>query len=138
MVSPSAMVLATVFPDGSPAARTVLVTAVEGGALQFHPSAPTGKTRDLTARPVASGVFPWAALGRQAVVFGRVRELERSVTAAAFRERPEQLQRVAWTYEALLPSVEHPLGAVDPAAVVTVRCCSVRGGGRSGVCARRC
>jgi len=114
--APTAMVLATVGPDGTPHARTVLVTGVVAGALRFHSSTPTQKTRDLAAHPQASGVFLWPALGRQAVVGGPVAELDRDVTDAAFGERPAQLRRLAWVYDALLPSLTGPLDAVEPGA----------------------
>jgi pyridoxamine 5'-phosphate oxidase len=111
-----AMVLATVGPDGAPHARTVLVTGIVAGALRFHTSTPTQKTRDLAAHPLASGVFGWPALGRQAVVGGPVAELDRDATVAAFGERPEQLRRLAWVYDALLPDLSGPLQAVAPGA----------------------
>jgi pyridoxamine 5'-phosphate oxidase len=115
--APSAMVLATVGPDGTPHARTVLVTGVVDGALRFHTSTPTQKTRDLAAHPQAAGVFVWPALGRQAVVGGPVAELDRAVTEAAYAERPPQLRRLAWVYDALLPRLAGPLEAVEPGAV---------------------
>jgi len=112
-----AMVLATVGPDGTPHARTVLVTGVVDGALRFHTSTPTQKTRDLAAHPQASGVFGWPALGRQAVVGGPVAELPRAVTETAFAQRPPQLRRLAWAYDTLLPHLTGPLQAVEPGAV---------------------
>jgi pyridoxamine 5'-phosphate oxidase len=111
-----AMVLATIGKDGTPHARTVLVTGVVDGALRFHTSAPTQKTRDLAAHPQASGVFLWPALGRQAVVGGPVAELDRDATEAAFGERPAQLRRLAWVYDALLPTLTGSLQAVEPGA----------------------
>jgi pyridoxamine 5'-phosphate oxidase len=94
----------------------VLVTGVVDGALRFHTSTPTQKTRDLAAHPQASGVFLWPALGRQAVVGGPVAELDRDATEAAFEERPAQLRRLAWVYDALLPSQTGPLQAIEPGA----------------------
>ncbi len=114
--APWAMVLATADADGVPHARTVLVTTVRDGALWFHSSHPTGKTRDLAVNPQATGVFLWPALGRQAVVAGCVTELDRTVTERAFAARPAQLRRLAWTYDELLPTVTGPLSAVAPGA----------------------
>jgi len=99
---PSTMTLATAGPDG-PHARTVLVTTIDGGALRFHSSTPTGKTRDLAADPRASGVFHWPALGRQAILTGTAIELDAAASLAAYPTRPRQLQLLAWAYEALLP-----------------------------------
>lgn len=111
------MTLATAGPAG-PSARTVVVTAVDAQSVRFHTSAPTGKTVDRAADDRAAGVFHWPALGRQAVLTGRLVELPREVTEAAYRTRPRQLQLVGWVYDDLLPQLrgpdhEVPAGAVE-------------------------
>jgi pyridoxamine 5'-phosphate oxidase len=113
---PSTMALATTGPDG-PRARTVLVTAIEDGALRFHSSTPTAKTRDLAADPRVSGVFHWPALGRQAILTGRAVELDAEVSRTAYPTRPRQLQLLAWAYEELLPGLRAPSYAVPAGAV---------------------
>ncbi|GLZ53951.1 pyridoxamine 5'-phosphate oxidase family protein [Actinomycetospora sp. NBRC 106378] len=112
-----AMTLATTAPDGGPRARTVLVTGVVDGGLRFHSSTPTGKTVDLAHDPRACGVFHWSDAGRQAVVTGRVHELDATVSDAAFAVRPPHLQRVAWLYDAVLPTLRGPRYEVDPSAL---------------------
>jgi pyridoxamine 5'-phosphate oxidase len=110
------MTLATAGADG-PRARTVVVTTVDGESLRFHSSTPTGKTVDLTRDPRASAVFHWPALGRQAVLTGRVAELPRAVTDAAYGSRPRQLQLLAWAYDDLLPGLVGPDRRVPAGAV---------------------
>lgn len=118
---PRTMTLATADAEGVPHARTVLVTAIERGprtgALRFHSSTPTTKTRDLAVNSHASAVFHWPALGRQVVLQGTAAELDAAVSADAFPTRPRQLQLLAWAYEALTPQLQDPDHAVPPGAV---------------------
>lgn len=116
---PSTMTLATVGGDGTPQARTVLVTAVDpdSGSLRFHSSTPTRKTVDLAVNPAASGVFHWPALGRQVVLAGTAEELDAATSRAAFPTRPRPLQLLAWAYEELTPTLRAPDRAVAPGAV---------------------
>jgi pyridoxamine 5'-phosphate oxidase len=93
------MTLATADADGTPHARTVLVTAIGARGITFHTSSPTGKTRDLAARPAASGVFHWP--GRQVVVAGTAAEAPVAESRAAFPTRPLGLRRLAWAYATL-------------------------------------
>ena len=115
--APNAMTLATADGTGTPHARTVLVTGIDGTALRFHSSAPTGKTADLAENPRVSGVFLWPLLGRQVVVHGTARELDASVSRAAFGTRPRQLQLIAWAYDELLPELRGPDRAIEAGAV---------------------
>ena len=116
---PSTMTLATVGADGTPQARTVLVTAVDpaSGSLRFHSSTPTRKTVDLAVNPAVSGVFHWPVLGRQAVPASTAEELDAATSRAAFPTRPRPLQLVAWAYEDLTPTLRGPDHAVAPGAV---------------------
>ena len=116
---PSTMTLATAGADGTPHARTVLVTVVDPatGSLRFHSSTPTRKTVDLAANPAVSGVFHWPTLGRQVVLAGTAEELDVATSRAAFATRPRSLQLVAWAYEELTPTLAGPDHAVAPGAV---------------------
>lgn len=117
LAAPGAMTLATVGADGTPQARTVLVTAVDADSVRFHSSAPTRKTVDVAANPRVSGVFLWPALGRQVVLAGVAELLDAAVSRAAFPTRPRSLQLVAWAYEELTPELTGPDHAVAPGAV---------------------
>lgn len=113
--SPSTMTLATADAEGTPHARTVLVTTIDTTSLRFHSSTPTTKTRDLAVNPRVSGVFHWPTLGRQVVLHGTATELDAATSRAAFGTRPRALQRVGWVYETLRPVA--PDFAVAPGAV---------------------
>jgi pyridoxamine 5'-phosphate oxidase len=110
------MTFATAGADGTPHARTVLVTGIDTG-VRFHSSTPTTKTRDLAANPRASGVFHWPELARQVVLDGIAAELDAETSREGFRTQARQLQLIAWAYQALLPQVRPPDHAVPPGAV---------------------
>jgi pyridoxamine 5'-phosphate oxidase len=110
------MTFATADADGTPHARTVLVTGIDSGVC-FHSSTPTTKTRDLAANPRASAVFHWPAYERQVVLQGAAAELDAATSREGFRAQARQLQLIAWAYHALLPQLRPPDYAVPPGAV---------------------
>lgn len=93
---PNAMTLATVDEDGLPAARTVLLKAVDTGFV-FYTDLGSRKGRHLAANPRAALVFCWLGLERQVTVRGSVAPLDRAATAAYFASRPRESQIGAWT-----------------------------------------
>jgi len=93
---PNAMTLATVDGDGLPAARTVLLKAVDTGFV-FYTDLGSRKGRHLRSNPRAALVFCWLGLERQVTVRGPVAPLDRAVTAAYFASRPRESQIGAWT-----------------------------------------
>jgi len=70
----AAMTLATVTPDGRPAARMVICRGldVHEGWLVFYTDRESDKGRDLAATPRAALVFHWDAFERQARIDGPV------------------------------------------------------------------
>jgi pyridoxamine 5'-phosphate oxidase len=110
------MTFATADTDGTPHARTVLVTGIDTGVC-FHSSTPTTKTRDLAANPRASAVFHWPELERQVVLEGIAAELDATTSSEGFRTQARQLQLIAWAYQALLPQLRPPDYAVPAGAV---------------------
>ena len=56
---PTAMIVATVSPDGRPSTRTVLLKGVENGKLIFFTNYESRKGRQLTANPYISLSFVW-------------------------------------------------------------------------------
>lgn len=70
----AAMTLATVTPDGRPAARMVICRGldVREGWLVFYTDRESDKGRDLAATPRAALVFHWDAFERQARIDGPV------------------------------------------------------------------
>jgi pyridoxamine 5'-phosphate oxidase len=70
----AAMTLATVTPDGRPAARMVICRGFDAraGWLVFYTDRESEKGHELTAHPRAAVVFHWAAFERQVRVEGPV------------------------------------------------------------------
>jgi pyridoxamine 5'-phosphate oxidase len=111
--------LATVGLDGYPAARTVLLTAVDRTGFAFHTSAGSRKTAELDALPRAALVLLWPELDRQLTVRGDVVADGPASLAAAWSARPDHLRRLAWlnTDElARLPLGERQVRWADSAA----------------------
>ena len=67
---PTAMIVATVSPDGRPSTRTVLLKGVENGKLIFFTNYESRKGRQLTANPYISLSFVWHKLERQVHIEG--------------------------------------------------------------------
>lgn len=93
---PTAMTLATVTPDGDPAARVVLLKGLDDAGLTFFTHYASDKGRDLDANPRACVNFFWVLLERQARVSGRVTKVTREESEAYFRSRPRESQLGAW------------------------------------------
>ena len=93
---PNAMTLATVSPDGRPAARVVLLKGVEeeadGGGFLFFTNYGSDKGRAMAANPAVALVFFWHALERQVRVEGRVEKVSRAESEAYFAKRPRGSQ----------------------------------------------
>jgi len=93
--NPQAMALATVDADGAPRVRVVLCRGFDArqGRLVFYTNRESAKGRELAARPVASVVFHWDVLSRQARVSGPVVPVSDAESDAYFarRQRVSQL-----------------------------------------------
>ncbi|GAA0226238.1 pyridoxamine 5'-phosphate oxidase [Cryptosporangium japonicum] len=86
------MTLSTLGPDGYPDARTVLLSGVDSGSVQFHTDARSRKAAQLAADPRASAVV--LLDGRQIVLVGDVEPLD--APQQAYRRRTRYLQVLAW------------------------------------------
>lgn len=93
---PTAMTLATVTPEGDPAARVVLLKGLDDRGLVFFTGYESDKGRQLAARPRACACFFWMMLERQARVSGSIAKVEREESEAYFRSRPRESQLGAW------------------------------------------
>jgi pyridoxamine 5'-phosphate oxidase len=87
-LEPNAMTLATVSPDGTPAARIVLLKGFDASGFVFFTNYDSAKGRDLAAHPIAALLFFWAALERQVRLTGRVTRVSREESDAYFHSRP--------------------------------------------------
>lgn len=94
---PNAMVLSTVSAQGRPRSRTVLLKSHGEDGFVFYTNRTSGKGRDLAANPWASLLFPWYALGRQAIVSGPVAPMSAAESEPYFHSRPRGSQLGAWT-----------------------------------------
>jgi pyridoxamine 5'-phosphate oxidase len=93
---PHAMTLATVTPEGRPAARMVLLRGLDERGFVFYTNYESAKGRDLAAIPFAAATFYWEALGRQVRVEGPVARIDAAESDAYFAQRPRGHQLGAW------------------------------------------
>jgi pyridoxamine 5'-phosphate oxidase len=93
---PTAMTLATVTPSGDPAARVVLLKAIDAEGLVFFTNYGSDKGQDLAQTPRAAACFFWCLLERQIRVTGAVLQVSRQESDAYFRTRPRESQLGAW------------------------------------------
>ena len=93
---PNAMTLATVDPDGRPAARIVLLKKFDARGFAFFTNRMSRKGRELAANPRAALLFFWPDLERQVRIEGAASPLGRAESAAYFSGRPRPSQVGAW------------------------------------------
>ena len=92
----NAMTLATVGPDGLPAARMVLLRAANATGFDFYTNQQSRKGADLAATPWAALVFHWPSLQRQVRVEGPVAPVPTEEADRYFALRPRESQLGAW------------------------------------------
>jgi len=92
-----AMTLATVEPDGRPAARLVLCRGIDtqAGWLVFYTDSESAKGRALEVNPRAALVFHWDAFERQARIEGPVTVAPDSDSDAYWNSRPRDARLAA-------------------------------------------
>jgi pyridoxamine 5'-phosphate oxidase len=93
---PNAMTLATVTPQGAPAARIVLLKGVEDGGFVFYTNYRSRKGRELEERPAACLVFQWSDLERQVRIDGAVGKVDAAASEAYYASRPLGARHSAW------------------------------------------
>ena len=96
VIEPNAMILATVEPDGAPAARHVLLKAVDARGFSFFTNYGSAKARAIAGNPQVALVFGWLELHRQVIVRGSAEPVDRVETEAYFRSRPWGSRIGAW------------------------------------------
>ncbi len=92
---PNAMIVATVSPDGQPAARTVLLKGLTADGFAFYTNTSSAKGRHLADEPRCALLFPWHPLERQVRVEGVATRLGDDEVAAYFAGRPRGSQVAA-------------------------------------------
>ncbi len=89
---PNAMIVATVSPDGQPAARTVLLKGLTYDGFAFFTNTASRKGDDLAHEPRCALLFPWHPLERQVRVEGVASRLTDDEVASYFSARPRGSQ----------------------------------------------
>ena len=93
---PTAMTLATVASDGTPAARIVLLKGVDSSGFLFFTNYSSRKGAELAAAPAAALLFHWIELERQVRVEGSVAKSTAKESDAYFATRPHLARLGAW------------------------------------------
>lgn len=90
------MTLSTVAADGSPRARTVMLSEFDGERFFFHTDADSAKAAELAAEPRVALTVAWPGFTRQLVVQGVAQRAPASEAAEAYTRRSPYLQQLAW------------------------------------------
>jgi pyridoxamine 5'-phosphate oxidase len=100
---PNAMTVATVSPDGRPAARILLLKHWDESGFVFFGNLGSRKARDMAATPNVALLFHWKSLQRQIRIEGQVAQIPDSDADAYFATRPRMSQMGAWASEQSRP-----------------------------------
>lgn len=104
----TAMALATIDPDGTPAVRYVLCKGVTDRGVRFFTNLGSRKGIALAAEPRAAATFWWAGLERSARIVGRAEPLPRADVDAYFASRPRGSRIGAWASHQTRPIDDRP------------------------------
>lgn len=96
---PNAMTLATATPDGSPAARVVLLKGFDERGFVFYTNYEGRKASELEANPRCALLFYWGELQRQVRVEGSAVRVSGEESDAYFASRPLGSRLGAWASE---------------------------------------
>lgn len=118
---PNAMTLATVDDRGRPAARIVLLKAIDARGFTFFTSYTSRKGTELAAHPTAALVLYWEPHHRQVRIEGAVERVDAAESDAYFASRPRgsQLGAIASPQSQVIPGraeLEAWVAAADDAA----------------------
>ena len=100
---PSALSLATVGPDGTPAVRMVLLKDYDPRGFVFYTNYESRKGQHLLAHPRAAMLFHWKSLRRQVRLEGPVSQTTAEEADAYFASRARGSQIGAWASEQSRP-----------------------------------
>jgi pyridoxamine 5'-phosphate oxidase len=100
---PSAVALATVGPDGMPAARMVLLKDYDSAGFVFYTNYESRKGQHLLAHTKAALLFHWKSLRRQIRLEGLVSQTTPEEADAYFATRARGSQIGAWASEQSRP-----------------------------------
>ena len=100
---PSALSLATVGPDGTPAVRMVLLKGFDAAGFVFYTNHESRKGEHLLAHPKAAMLFHWKSLRRQVRLEGPVAPTTAEEADAYFASRDRGSQIGAWASDQSRP-----------------------------------
>jgi len=107
---PTAMVVATVDEEGQPSQRIVLLKQLDQNGFVFFTNTGSKKAQDLGVNNRISLHFPWHAIERQVIVYGKAQPLSTAAVAKYFLSRPKESQLAAWASQQSRPvSSRHAL-----------------------------
>ncbi len=92
----NAMTLATVSPQGDPAARIVLLKGFDASGFVFFTNYDSAKGQHLAAHPRASLLLFWGELERQVRITGAIAKVSAAESEEYFHSRPFDSQIGAW------------------------------------------
>ena len=92
----NAMTLATATPDGTPAARIVLLKGADQRGFVFYTNKESRKGEELAANARAALLFHWKPLGRQVRIEGHVEHVADAEADAYYATRPRISRLGAW------------------------------------------
>lgn len=96
VADPTAMVLATATPDGTPSARMVLLKAFDQDGFVFYTNLASRKAAELGGNRPAALLFWWPERARQVRIEGAVAAVGAEEADAYFATRPRGAQIGAW------------------------------------------
>jgi pyridoxamine 5'-phosphate oxidase len=93
---PNAMTLASVSPEGTPGARTVLLKYFDQDGFVFFTNLESRKARHIEENPSVALLFWWPMLERQIEITGTAERISSAESAKYFMTRPRGSQLGAW------------------------------------------
>ncbi|GAB2542232.1 pyridoxine/pyridoxamine 5'-phosphate oxidase [Brachybacterium huguangmaarense] len=102
---PHAMTFATVRPDGTPVARTLIVEDIDADGIHVSTHRTSRKGQEIAADQRATMLFFWRESGRQVRVTGRMVELSDEASQRDWEARPSYTgePNPDWQLYALVP-----------------------------------
>jgi len=95
-LDPNAVTLATVDPNGAPAARTVLLKYFDRDGFVFFTNLESRKSQHIASNPRVALLFHWRELERQIEIAGAAERVSQAEAARYFLTRPRGSQLGAW------------------------------------------
>ncbi len=92
---PTAMVVATVAPDGQPSQRIVLLKQLDQRGFVFYTNYESRKASEIASNAKISLHFPWQSMDRQVRVSGTAEKIPTAETLKYFLSRPRNSQIAA-------------------------------------------